>query len=311
MDQVRCFFRQKVAGGQFLAADVGGVLLPHAHRFILAANECLRSPQRQDRAFDALPGDEARLVVRQVDPGRRAVVGAGGRDRRRVAEAADVVLHHVGVDAPPLPQQRADKEANPVVRVGDDQALGDAVGRDQEKPVVIRRGHLPGHVAQHVPGRHDVQHGKPGDRGGEIEGEPVRHAGAAVMADQLEGLEAKLAHEPGLVSGHGPLGIHQPGGIRDGLGGITIAAQVSRDDRMVPGQDRADTTPHKVVLWIAVQQEHGRTRACDSAVDRGAFHIQVPVLEAGQPRRTGRSAVNRCRHSPCSSSALWPCVGRP
>ena len=55
-DQAGCFLGQEVAGGQRAAADVGGVLLPDLQRFVAAADERLRPPQRQDRAFDSLPG---------------------------------------------------------------------------------------------------------------------------------------------------------------------------------------------------------------------------------------------------------------
>ena len=43
-DQVRCFFWQEVAGGQFVAAGVGGVLLPDVQRLVAATDEPLRSP---------------------------------------------------------------------------------------------------------------------------------------------------------------------------------------------------------------------------------------------------------------------------
>src|SRR5580658_1692409 len=75
-DQVRCFLGREVAGGQGGAADVGGVLLPHAERLVGAADEALAAPQNQDGAADLLPGGEALVVVGQVGAGRGAVVGA-------------------------------------------------------------------------------------------------------------------------------------------------------------------------------------------------------------------------------------------
>jgi hypothetical protein len=66
---------------------------------------------------------------------------------------------------------------------------------------------------QDVPGRHDVEDGEPGDGLRIVQCQPVRHAGAAVVADQLELGEAELAHETQLVAGHGPLGVHLPGGV--------------------------------------------------------------------------------------------------
>jgi len=79
--------------------------------------------------------------------------------------------------------------------------------------VVIVRGHGQRHVTQNVPGRDDVEDGEPGDGVGMIQRQPVRDAGTTVVADQAELGEAELAHEPGLVTGHGPLGVGQPGGI--------------------------------------------------------------------------------------------------
>ena len=97
--QVRCFFGEEVTGGQGLAADVAGVLPPDAERLVIAADETLRPPQHQDRAFELLPGGKGLVVVDKVDARRRAVVGARARDRPGVAEAADVVRHRGGVDA--------------------------------------------------------------------------------------------------------------------------------------------------------------------------------------------------------------------
>ncbi len=62
-DQVRGLLGQEVAGGKHLAADIGGVLLPHGERIISATHEAVRTPQRQYRATDLLPGGETFLVV--------------------------------------------------------------------------------------------------------------------------------------------------------------------------------------------------------------------------------------------------------
>ena len=186
-------------------------------------------------------------------------------------------------------QQRADQGPDPEAGVGGDQALGDAVRRGQEEPVVVRRGHGPGHVAEDVPGRHDVQDRQAGYGGRVIEDQPVRHPGAPVVADQLELTEAELAHEPDLVAGHGPLGVDQPGGVRGGLAGVAVAAQVGRHHRVVLGQDGRDVAPHEVILGIAVQEQQGRPRSGDGAVDRDALDVHLPVLKASQSRRFGHS----------------------
>jgi len=152
-----------VAGGQGLAADVDGVFLPDAERLVAAADETLGAPQHEDRAFELAPGGEGLVVVDHVDARGRTVVGAGTRDRPGVAEAADVVLHHGGVEAGARAEEGADDGADPVPGVRADQVLGDAVADREEEPVVIGRRHGPRHVVEHVPGGHDVQDGEPGD----------------------------------------------------------------------------------------------------------------------------------------------------
>src|ERR1700750_3041887 len=125
--QLGCFLGEEVAGGKGLAADVDGVFLPDAERVVAAGDETLAAPQREDRAFELAPRGEGLVVVDQVDGRRRAVVGAGARDRPRVAEAADVVLHHGGVEARARAEERADDGADPEAGVRADQLLGYAV----------------------------------------------------------------------------------------------------------------------------------------------------------------------------------------
>ena len=110
----------------------------------------------------------------------------------------------------------------------------------EEEPVVVGRRHGPRHVVQHVPGRHDVEDGEPGDSLRMVQRQAVRDAGAAVVADQLEPREAELAHEPHLVAGHGPLGVRLPGGVRFWLFRVAVAAQVGEHDGVVPGEGGGD-----------------------------------------------------------------------
>src|ERR1700683_4448271 len=111
---IGCFFGQEVAGGQRSAANVAGVLLPDTDRLIVAADERLGSPPRQDGALDLLPGSGGLLVVDQVGAGRRTVIRARARDRAGVGEPADVVVHHTLLDARAGAQQRADQGAKAV-----------------------------------------------------------------------------------------------------------------------------------------------------------------------------------------------------
>jgi hypothetical protein len=125
--------------------------------------------------------------------------------------------------------------------------------KNQKEPVVV--GHRYGqiHVAKYMPGRHDIQNGEPGDNARVIQDQPLRDAGPAVVADQLELPEAELAHEPRLVASHGPLGVSHPRGVRNGLAGVPVATQVGHDDRVVLGEAGRNMAPCEMVLRIAMQ----------------------------------------------------------
>ena len=77
-----------VAGGQRVAAHVGGLLAPGREDVVGPPDDAAVAPEREERGGDA-PGGVGGVVV-EVDRGRGAVVLAGGRDRCRIREAAEV-----------------------------------------------------------------------------------------------------------------------------------------------------------------------------------------------------------------------------
>ena len=119
--------------------------------------------------------------------------------------------------------------------------------------MVVGQAHLPAHMAEDVPGGHDVQYGQPLDGLRVVQDQPVRDPGAAIVADQAESAEAELAHQPDLVPCHEPLGVHAACFVRLGLVRVSVAAQVSHNDGVVPGQAGGDLPPYQVVLRVAVQ----------------------------------------------------------
>ena len=229
--------------------------------------------------------------MNKVDAQPRAPVSTRGGYRPWVAEAANVVLHHLRLDALSFTQKLTGKGADPVAGVSGDHVFGDAVPGGQEEPLVIRRGRGPRHVAKDMPGRQDVQDSEPGDGAGMVQDQPMGGAGAAIVTGQLELPEAELAHEPRLVAGHGPLGIDQSRGVWGRLGGVAIAAQVGQHDRVILGERGANVTPDEMVLRIAVQQQQRPARPPDGTVDGDALDVYAPVLEAGQPQGGGRGVV--------------------
>jgi hypothetical protein len=92
---------------------------------------------------------------------------------------------------------------------------------------------------------------------------------------------------------HGPFGKNlfnypeRADGIRIGLAGVAVAAQVGQHHRVIVGQSRGDVPPGEVILRVAVQHQHRRTGAPDGTADRHALDIDAPVLEAGKQSARG------------------------
>ena len=201
-------------------------------------------------------------VVREVDRRGRAIVLAGRVDRRRVAEAAQVLVDRARIEerrAAGAPA--ADLGAQVGVRIGADHPLGHRLGLDQEEPVVVRGRERAVGLLVHGERRRDVEHRDAFDRLGMVEREPVRDAPAAVVADEREARVAERAHDRDHVGRHRALRVGRVQGIGRGLRRVAVAAQVGADDG-APARERGrDLVPHRVRLRIAVQQQERRAAA--------------------------------------------------
>ncbi len=80
-----------------------------------------------------------------------------------------------------------------------------------------------------------------------VQRHPVRHPGAAVVADDGEPVEAERRHQPDLVGRHRPERV--PGVVRTGVGPVrvAVATQVGRDDRVLAASSGA-TRCH--ITWL-------------------------------------------------------------
>jgi hypothetical protein len=235
----------------------------------VAADEAVLAPERQHRDLDALPAGGGRVVVGQVEGDRRPVVLAGGVDRGRLAEAADVLVDRQGVERLAAPPPAADPPAHPAVGIGPDLVLGQRFGLGEEEPVPVGEAEVRVRVAQGVPGGNDVKDGQLGHRLREVQRHPVRHPGAPVVADQREPLEAEVAHDQRLVPGHRGLGVALVAGAARRLAAVAVPAQVGQHDPMTLGEDGRDVMPHHVGLRVTVEQQHRRAVlvAADQHVD--------------------------------------------
>ena len=85
-------------------------------------------------------------------------------------------------------------------------------------------------------------------------------AGAAVVADDVEAIEAQRRHHLDLIPRRGALAmlVEVVGGR---LAAVAVAAQVRHHHRVVRGKRRRHLVPHHVGLRVAVEQEERRALA--------------------------------------------------
>ena len=261
---------QEVAAGQRAAGYRVGVLAPDLGDVaVVAADEAVLAPEREQRDGDALTARGRGIIVFQIGAGRGAVVLARGVDRGRVAEAADVLVNRLLVERLAAAPPAAHPAAHPADRVGAELVLGKRLGLGEEEPVPVGEAELHVRRAQGVAGGHDVEHRELRDQMGVVKRQPVGHPGAAVVADDGELVEAEFAHHQRLVPRHGPLRVGLVGRAAGRFAAVTVTAQVGEDDRMILGEDGGDVVPHDVSLRVTVQQQHRRAAlvAADQRVD--------------------------------------------
>ena len=113
-----------------------------------------------------------------------------------------------------------------------------------------------------------------------VEREPVGDAGAAVMADEPEALEAELTHDRDLIGRHRALGIAAVVLARRRLGAVAIAAHVGDHDREILSEHRRHLVPHGVGLGISVEQKKRGSSSGAGHVDGRRSHIDARSAEA-------------------------------
>jgi len=91
--------------------------------------------------------------------------------------------------------------------VAGQQALGQVVRLREEEPVPHRERLGPRRARVHLRRRDDVEDRDPRDAAGVVEGEPVGHPRAAVVAREVEAVEPELGHDGDHVARHRALGV--------------------------------------------------------------------------------------------------------
>jgi hypothetical protein len=273
-----------MTAGQRVAVDLDRVLAPdREHVAVMAADEAVLPPQREQRGGHLLTPRGGRVVVGQVDGGGGAVVLAGAVDRGRVAEAPQVLVHGLRVERLAAAAQGAQPAADPAVGVVAEHLLGERLRLGEEEPVPVAEAEFSVGVLEGVPGRDDVQYREPGDRVLVVERHPVTDPGSAVVTRHGELVEAQIAHHHDLVPRHRALAVGLMARAAGGLAAVAVAAQVGQDNGVVFGEYGGHVMPHDVGLRVAVQQQHGTAGAADQRVDADAAGCEGSSLKhAGQ-----------------------------
>jgi hypothetical protein len=100
-----------------------------------------------------------------------------------------------------------------------------------------------------------------------------------LVADDREPVVPERRHQRDLVGRHSPERVAGMVVARLGTVGVAVAAQVGRDDGVLPSQLRGDAVPHDVALREAVHQQDRRTLAPADRVDPHPVHDHVDRLE--------------------------------
>jgi hypothetical protein len=230
LKESRCRLQRYLLGevmtaGQRVAVGLDRVLAPdREHVVVMAADEAVLAPQREQRGGHLLPPRGGRVVVGQVDGGGGAIVLAGAVDRGRVAEAPQVLVHGLRVERLATSAQGAQPAADPAIGVVAEHLLGERLRLGEEEPVPVAEAELSAGVLEGVPGRDYVQYRELGDRVRVVERHPVTDPGSAVVAHHGELAEAQIAHHQDLVPRHRTLAVGLVARAAGGLATVAVAA---------------------------------------------------------------------------------------
>ena len=140
------------------------------------------------------------LVVRQVDRRGGAAILAARVNRFRIQVTAQIFRERLARDR--ARRRLAELLLEPELDAVAYHRLGQRRRLDEEVPPEIRRRELAPRVGVETMRGNDVEHRELRDAIGVIEGHAMRHAAAAIVAGDGEGLEAKRRHDLHLVLRH-------------------------------------------------------------------------------------------------------------
>ena len=279
--------RQVVPGRQRVAAHVGRLLAPGREHVVGAPDQAALAPEREERRRDPAVGVGG--VVLEVDRGRGAVVLAGGGDRRRVGEAAQVLVDGL-------------RREEAVVALAPGRELACA-GRTPGRRRSAARAAAPagsGRTSGSSRWRTPCRSARTSSRSARCRAPPAARpprggrapSGARPArrgrARRRRSGEAERAHHRHLVGRHRPLGVGRMVGRRGRLR-ASRRSRAGRRDHGEAGRDqpRRDAVPAGVGLRIAVQQQDRRPVA--GRRGRGcATPSPTSIRSSEKPSNTGQ-----------------------
>ena len=172
---------------------------------------------------------------------------------------------------------------------------GTGSGWAQEGPVVDLHGARRVHTLPHRHGRQDVEQDEPLDPAGMVERQAIGDAGAAVMADHREAIEAERAHRGDDVLAHAALAVERLAAVAMWRCRPAIAAQIRADDGVRLGQLARHLVPLGMGLREAVDQHHRRSLAADAGEDLADRPVDPARFETGEETvDIGHDVALRC-----------------
>ena len=136
-----------------------------------------------------------------------------------------------------------------------DQALGERLRLRHEAPMPRSDHPALRDVCPHVIVGHNVHDAGFIDALGMIETQSVRRAAAAIVTGDHEAPISELLHDFDEIARHRAKAEIDIVGARIWQGAVAIAAQVGKNDVVLPGELRGDLVPAGMVLRIAMDQQ--------------------------------------------------------
>src|SRR5262245_57809360 len=245
---VRKFFGHEVPAGESFSSDIHRVFTPDLHHVVAPAGVSLRAPK--DKQWAGHPLCSVCVGMLEIDARTSPIVLAGCVNRRRILEAAKVLVHGLGRKRVRGGILAEKTRAKIELRAVADQSLWKWSWLNQKEPVEVCSCEFPGH--HRIRERHDVEDHGPADGFRMLDTHSPSHTPASIVSDNGELIEPKTAHHFDLIQGDRTLLIIDLLVALRRLAAVAVATNICRNDGELLSEAWRNLMPRGMRLRIPV-----------------------------------------------------------